>query len=344
MECYLENTVLPQVLVDKDLYLRKFTPGALRSFALSKTDQGRPLHELRDHFRFTRIEEDILAVLSSGTAIDKDVRSSDKRWYQMKITPYCDHHGNTEGVLLTFIDISSKVKRMKALESSLEKNEILLDRISHDIRSPLTNMLLAIEEFSGMNADSLETAKKYAALIARSIRRMQGVIADLTDQRRAAVPVPEELSFLDFSRMLDDVYTSLHQDIKKSGASFTYRPGATRFLYSRQKLRSILFNLVSNAIKYTVQSRRPEIIISTSNQEQYLLVEVKDNGAGIHPHLKEKIFEKYQRGGASCEGTGMGLYLVKQLVEEDGGWVEVESKPGEGSTFRIFLSAGSHRA
>ncbi|RYY58646.1 MAG: GHKL domain-containing protein [Chitinophagaceae bacterium] len=340
MECYLNNTVLPQIYVDNDMKLRKLTPTAINTFALKPQDEGRRITELKEHFRFTKIQEDIAEVLATGEPLEKEVQSSDSTWYQMKVTPYYDPDHQVIGTMITFIDISEKVQQLRTLENLLQQNETILDTISHDIKSPLTNLLLAIEEFSAMKKESFERAQQFAQLISRSIKKMERVIGDLTDMRKTSSMAPEQLDGNDIARILEDVYLSLHQDIRQSQAEFEFKPHIEHFCYSKQKLRSILFNLINNAIKYKADGRMPRVRIEAATKGSEVEIRVHDNGKGIETTNLEKVFDKYFRVEHNSDGTGMGLYLVKQLVEKDGGRIELKSIPGDGTEFRIILPAG----
>jgi len=109
--------------------------------------------------------------------------------------------------------------------------------------------------------------------------------------------------------------------------------------YSRRKLRSILYNLVSNAIKFKSPDRILEIFIKTESQNDYIILSVKDSGVGIAEDKQEAIFSKYYRLENTVEGSGIGLYLVKEIVQNSGGKILLQSEPGKGSEFKVYLKA-----
>jgi len=88
LENYFRNTIIPQLFVDADLVLRKFTPPAMRQFKLHKNDIGKPLTDIKDNFRFPSIIENIHHVINSGELLEKEIQTTDMRWYQMNILPY----------------------------------------------------------------------------------------------------------------------------------------------------------------------------------------------------------------------------------------------------------------
>ena len=168
---------------------------------------------------------------------------------------------------------------------------------------------------------------------------MQTVINDLSDTRKQEHKYMAELELLKFEDILHDVRLTLSDQIAKSYAVIKTELNVETVTFSRRKLRSIIYNLVSNAIKFKTPDRIPEILLMTEHIKGYWIISVKDNGTGIDPDKMEAIFSKYYRIENSIEGSGIGLYLVKQIVETSGGKVELKSTPGKGSEFKVYLKA-----
>jgi signal transduction histidine kinase len=116
---------------------------------------------------------------------------------------------------------------------------------------------------------------------------------------------------------------------------FTARPTVT---YARASLRTIVLNLLSNALKYADPSRPARVHLSVWVQEDRPVLLVEDNGLGfdVQRH-RDELFHLFRRFHDHTEGTGVGLYLINRIVQSNGGRVEVESEIGEGTTFRVFL-------
>lgn len=137
--------------------------------------------------------------------------------------------------------------------------------------------------------------------------------------------------------MLEEIKISLQPFIERTEATIQF--GTTAFdtvRYARKNLRSILFNLISNALKYSDPTRKPLITISTSIAEDgvYALT-VQDNGLGIAEGQIEKIFSLFKRAHDHVEGSGIGLYLVKRILDNSGDSIMVDSEEGKGSTFTV---------
>jgi len=97
----------------------------------------------------------------------------------------------------------------------------------------------------------------------------------------------------------------------------------------------VINNLLSNAVKFT--QRGGEITVGTGQDDDYVFFYVADNGPGIAPEMKKHIFEKYKRGSSAAEGTGLGLFISKSIVDAHQGRISFESRPGEGTTFTVRL-------
>lgn len=108
-------------------------------------------------------------------------------------------------------------------------------------------------------------------------------------------------------------------------------------IFSRKNLRSILYNLISNAIKFAVPDRIPEVFVKTEKFDGYTLLLVKDNGVGIEDEKQKEIFSKFTRLRSNVEGTGVGLYIISRMISNHGGKIEVESKMDQGTSFKIYL-------
>ena len=110
--------------------------------------------------------------------------------------------------------------------------------------------------------------------------------------------------------------------------------------FSKKSLRSILFNILSNAIKYKSPNRPLEVTIRTEKSDNFILLSIQDNGLGIAKNDIKKIFGVFQRAHKHVEGTGVGLYLAKKSITNAGGDIEVVSELGKGSVFNVYFQNG----
>src|SRR4051812_38807101 len=103
MENYFKSTIIPQLFVDADLVLRKFTPPAMKQFNIKKTDVDRPIEEIVDNIRYSTIIEDIKEVIKTGEILEKEIQTTDLSWFQLNTLPYIiQKEKKTNGVIITF--------------------------------------------------------------------------------------------------------------------------------------------------------------------------------------------------------------------------------------------------
>lgn len=338
LENYFRNTIIPQLFVDAHLILRKFTPPAMRQFSLKYTDVGRPIEDIKENFRFPTIIDNIKHVIDCGEVLEKEIQTTDLRWYQMNILPYIvQRDKKTNGVIITFVEITMRIRDLKEQEKLIAEHELLLDTISHDIKTPLTSLGLTIDMLRKLPEKGMERFPVLLEKVENSLTKMQQIIYELTDSREQEHRYKAVEELLDFEHILEDVRLTLAPQIIESSGSIKTDIGFSEILYIRRKLRSIIYNLVNNAIKYRSKERKPEILIKTHREGDFMVIAVEDNGMGIAQHNLSDIFGKYQRVSQSGEGSGIGLYLVKEIITASGGKITVSSNLGEGSVFTVYL-------
>jgi two-component system phosphate regulon sensor histidine kinase PhoR len=340
LENYFRNTIIPQLFVDAHLILRKFTPPAMKQFSLSNDDLGKSIHDVKDNIRFPSIVENIQQVIDCNEILEKEIQTTDHRWFQMNIIPYIAQKDNkANGVIITFVEITMRIKDLKEQERLISDHETLLDTISHDIKSPLTSMVLTINQLKKVSHEKPDEFKTLFNLLENSIRKLQLIINDLTDAGKQKHKYKAQEELLNFENILEDVRLTLAGHIRESGAVIKSEIDVSEIFYSRRKLRSIVYNLINNAIKFMPAERKPEIVIKTQREKNHIVITVKDNGIGIDKTKQDAVFSKYFRVENAIEGSGIGLYLVKEIVNNSGGKISLKSQPGKGSEFKVYLKA-----
>ena len=340
LENYFRNTIIPQLFVDANLVLRKFTPPAMKQFKLSADDLGKLINEVIDNTRFPSILENIHHVIESNEILEKEIQTNEFKWYQMNIIPYMTMRTNKpNGVIITFVEITMRIKDLKEQEKLIADHEILLDTISHDIKTPLTNLVLAIDLYKNASEEDPAESKMLFKIVENAVRKMKHIIGELTDARKQEHKYKTESELLNFEHILEDVRLTLSENIKQSGTVIKIDIGVSEITFSRRKLRSIVYNLVSNAIKFRSTEGTCEIHIKTEQEDGFIIISVKDNGIGVDEAKQETIFYKYYRVENAIEGSGVGLYLVKEIVNNAGGKIVLQSEPGKGSEFKVYLKA-----
>jgi PAS domain S-box-containing protein len=209
---------------------------------------------------------------------------------------------------------------------------------SHDLQEPLRGMISFAQMLTRRYGGQLdEEADRFLEYIVSGAYRMKGLIDSLLTYSRVInveavpfTPVPLEAAVHWASMNLQAI-------IEETRASITHDQLPT-VLADHVQLVQLFQNLISNAVKYRVPARPPQIHISAEQTDQHCLVSVRDNGIGIHPDHTQRIFGVFKRlHSTDIPGTGIGLAICKRIVEKHGGSIWVESQPGEGATFRFTV-------
>jgi signal transduction histidine kinase len=174
-------------------------------------------------------------------------------------------------------------------------------------------------------------------MISLSTAKLKSTILDLTEITKVQKEIDDAHDLVSFEEILVDIQENLFSLVEESGAVITADFAVEQIEYARKNLRSILYNLVANAIKYRSPERPPRIVIQTRQLPHYVLLTVEDNGLGIASHQQHKLFTMFQRLHTHVEGTGIGLYIIKRIIENNGGRIEVDSEEGKGTTFHVFF-------
>ncbi len=209
--------------------------------------------------------------------------------------------------------------------------------ISHNLRAPLARFI-GLSSILKYSQSQVETTSMTEMMV-KAAHELDHVISDLTLILGVQKAGAQLLTEVELPELLRKIESSLSVDIRETAAQIRADFGGITAMFSiPQYLESILTNLISNAIKYRHPNRRPEILLTVSEQGDWVTFSVRDNGLGMDLGLvRGKLFNLYQRFHFHVEGKGLGLYLVKTQAEALGGRVDVRSQPGEGTTFFIYL-------
>ena len=232
-------------------------------------------------------------------------------------------------------------------KSIREINEAKLDfftRIIHELRTPIFMITSQLEVLTEQDQNMLTVPKVYLDSLLRNSKKLTRLVNRLIDFRKLDSNQLglrlRENDILEFCKTLIADYTELcsRKDIE---FSFECPENPVRMSFDREKLESILSNLISNAFKYTHEGGNVSLVIKESDNGVEFTVQ--DNGIGILPENHESIFENFartERGMKQGSGDGIGLAVVKSFVELHGGQIIVESTPGKGSKFSFTIPFG----
>jgi len=227
-------------------------------------------------------------------------------------------------------------KRNKDLVKANAELDKFVYSVSHDLRSPLTSILGLL---SFIEAESLETdTLNHAEMIRHSVNRLDNFIRNILSysQNSRTGIIVEEISV---NKVITEVINSLQSMREAVGIRYEINIREDQVFYSdKLRLNTILENIISNAIKYHKNEPASRYIkIEGHTDHESFHFTITDNGIGIAPEYHQKIYDMFFRLSSKREGSGIGLYIVKDAIELLQGTIEIESGEGTGTKFSITL-------
>ncbi|GAP08295.1 MAG TPA: PAS domain-containing sensor histidine kinase [Anaerolinea thermolimosa] len=262
-------------------------------------------------------------------------------WLQTSKIPLRERDGHVFGVLGTYEDIT-EIKRtaqsLAALNTELARSNAELEQfasvVSHDLQEPLrmiASFTQLLERRYGGQMD--ERGRKYMGYIVQGTQRMQQMIHDLLAYSRVSTHA-RPLVAVDCNRLVEQVIFNLQATLQESGGRVEVSPLPV-IKADEPQLFQVFQNLIGNALKFRREGVSPLVQVSASREAQAWRFAIADNGIGIDPQFKERIFNLFQRLHTPDEypGTGIGLALCRKIIRKHGGEIWFDSTPGKGSTF-----------
>lgn len=268
-------------------------------------------------------------------------------WLRTSKIPFRNKDGEIIGILGTYEDITERKQieqERNDLISDLEAQKSELERyaytVSHDLKSPL----ITIKGFLGLlEKDAIEgtidNVKQDAIVINNAVDKMSALLEDLLHLSRVGrvINSPENVSF---SILAHEAVQLVQNQITARRVEVTISLDDVMIFVDPLRIREVLQNLIENAVKFMGDQEKPHIEIGTIPEDMFVVCYVKDNGIGIDSPYQEKVFDLFERLDQHIEGTGVGLAIVKRVVESHNGHVWVEStEKTQGSTFFFTLPA-----
>lgn len=208
---------------------------------------------------------------------------------------------------------------------------------THDLRAPIINLNGMIDIFKKRGLVNREN-QRIVERIDSSIDRINATLNDLIHVVAYRKTLQEDVREVNLDEVFRDIENDIKPQIREVRAIITTDfKNAPKITYIPGHLRSILQNLITNALKYHSEDRKPQISVQSEWVNDYLYIKVKDNGIGIDETHKDKVFGLFQRLTTRASGKGMGLYITKSLVDSMGGHIDFTSIPNMGTEFMVSL-------
>lgn len=218
-----------------------------------------------------------------------------------------------------------------------------INNMTHELKTPIATISLSSEMIMRLDLDDdLEKAKKYAGIIFKENKRLETQVERVLNISTLDTEnTTLNKKSLDFHELLAEVKDTFDFNQLANGGKILIENNASVFTIQVDPIHitNVVYNLLDNAVKYS--TTKPVISITTKNERNHLVIEIKDNGIGIRKEDLKMIFDKFYRVSTGnihdTKGFGLGLFYVKLIINEHNGSIDVKSKIGEGSTFTIKL-------
>ena len=252
----------------------------------------------------------------------------DNKIYEYFISPESESLG---GVALLLTD--------KTYENSLkEKREEFTSNVTHELKTPLTIISGFAELLKSGNVEE-EKTKEFGGIIYKQSTNLQRLIDDLLKISKLEANDAVIIEELSLDELGDEVCDDLSIEIKNKNLNLVKDFDRVKAKVNGEMIKEAMMNLLTNAIKYNRDGG--EIKFKIAKEDVFALVQISDNGIGIEEELLDRIFERFyvvdHSRSKKISSTGLGLSIVKHIVEAHGGRIEVTSEVGKGSTFTIYL-------
>jgi PAS domain S-box-containing protein len=240
------------------------------------------------------------------------------------------------GRIVSYVGSQRDITRQKELD---RLKDMFVADVSHELRTPTTNISLYLELLEdappAKRAEYLEVLKEQSVLLRK-------LVEDILDLSRLTMGKTKRIEFtaVDLNQLTEQVVVAHWPLAESSGVSLSFDPGEglPYIRGEKNQLARVITNLVSNAVRYTLQG---EVRVRTFEADRQVCLEVKDTGIGIALDDQAHIFERFYRGRqvrqSKIHGTGLGLAIVKEIVDLHEGQINLSSELGRGSTFQIWL-------
>ncbi|MGI4740999.1 MAG: sensor histidine kinase [Janthinobacterium lividum] len=268
-----------------------------------------------------------------------------------------DEQGQPTRILCISVEVTEQVLARQQVQhlnnelttsnQQLTRTNVDLDNFiytaSHDLRQPISN----IEGLLRLLENALPTASRNIVVVAKALSHMQAsierfkrTISNLTEVSKLQLEFAQPAVPVCLAAIIDDVRQDLLPQLAATGGQLDVNvDGCHPRVFSEKNLRSIVYNLLSNGLKYHHPERPPLVGISCVTEADRIVLTVQDNGLGMTEQQQGRLFQLFQRMHTHVEGSGLGLYMVKKIVENAGGTIQVESQANVGATFKLSFPA-----
>ncbi|MBU3160588.1 PAS domain-containing protein [Clostridium frigoris] len=346
MTNYLNSTDIGTIFLDDNLCVRKFTPRITKEINLKVQDIGRPMHDISNNLINDDLNIAVFEVLNSHKLYEKEIESKNGSWYLLKCAPYCTTENSIKGVVISLVDITNKKLLDETIVSENLKTEFF-SNLSHELRTPLNIIICTLQLLdtyikNGELEDKERKFQKYSGIMKQNCYRQLRLVNNIIDITKLDAGFFDlNLQNCNIVNIVESVTMSVAEYIKTKSIKLVFDTDIEDCIMAcdPEKIERVLLNLLSNSIKFT----RPggSMSVNMYDKGKNIIISIKDTGIGIPKDKLNIIFDRFRQVDRSLtrkqEGSGIGLSIVKSLVELHGGTISVVSEYGRGTEFIIVL-------
>ncbi|MFV9691805.1 MAG: ATP-binding protein [Desulfobacteria bacterium] len=324
------------IAVDMDERVLSMNNAAARMFGCNASEaQGRSIQEI---VRNTVLREFVTDTLSSEKPVERDVvlSSNGDLFLSGHGTLLQDAQGKQIGALIVLNDVT-RLRRLEEIRRDFVAN------VSHEIKTPITAIKGFVETLREGAVKNPDDAERFLGIIEKHVERLEAIIEDLLSLSRIERGTEREENGLVENSVKDVLETAIQVcEVGAVARKIDIELSCPENLFAKMEprlLEQAVVNLLDNAVKYS--NEESSIRVEASQGEGEIILSVRDEGCGIEKKHLSRLFERFYRvdkaRSRQLGGTGLGLAIVKHIAQAHGGHVNVESTPGKGSTFSIYL-------
>ena len=338
----VENSSDVIIVTDREFRVRYISSSVINVFGIEpvsvvgrnifdfvKRDKVQPWRECLTEASYPFVDE-----------ISVHLQEGEKVYFDVHVSNLLNHY-KVQGLVLKLHDITKKKQKEKELVRSNQHLDQVIYKTTHDLKAPLMSALGLVKIAENAPADEKD---KYISMIKKSLLKLDSYIEEMNNFfRNEKLALQRER--IDLNKLLKEEQENLknfsHGDKMQVHLQLDNR---VEWYSDFLRVKTIITNIFSNAIKYQdLQKQNPFIKIVTNVTDDFCDICIEDNGIGIEPEFQEKIFDLFFRATDQSQGTGLGLFIVKDTVERLKGSIDVKSTMGKGTTFFIKIPNQLHQ-
>lgn len=344
-EAILSSMVDGLVAVDKEFKIRIINPAAQKIFKI--TDNNITGKEIIEVFRYHEIDRGLEEALTENKIFTREIviQIEEKRILRCNFAPINNDSGYVIGGIVVFSDIT-ELRKLEQLRKDFVGN------VSHELRTPLTSIIGYLDTILDNEINDSKTIRKFLNVIKTEADRLALLIKDLLDLSKLENKNKYILRPGFLNKIIKKTILMLKDKAEEKDINIIDDIENNYMVYMiPEQIEQVCTNLIDNAIKYTPAGGEIKVRVyeednkrngNKNDDTSKIVIEIEDNGIGIPEKEQDRIFERFYRvdkaRSRSLGGTGIGLSIVKHILQNHKNTIEVESKVGKGSIFRFYLN------